>query len=151
MPAWQGALPTLFAATMDVPGNTYIGPHRVSEMRGWPAHVGRSRAAGDPDLAQGAVGEVGGAERRPPSRFVADLVDGDLGDVDRRVRGAPAAPGWSRRCLSGDPRDDVDAGLVDGPEDGVGRRQRGLLVDDEELRAARVGGPVFAIARVPAG
>src|SRR4029079_11652384 len=23
MPAWQGALPTLYAATMDVPGNTY--------------------------------------------------------------------------------------------------------------------------------
>lgn len=52
MPARRGALPTLFAATMDVPGNTYVGPHRLGEMRGWPVNVGRSRAAGDPDLAK---------------------------------------------------------------------------------------------------
>jgi NAD(P)-dependent dehydrogenase (short-subunit alcohol dehydrogenase family) len=52
MPAWRGALPTLFAATMDVPGNTYVGPDRFSEMRGWPVQVGRSRTAGDPDLAK---------------------------------------------------------------------------------------------------
>jgi NAD(P)-dependent dehydrogenase (short-subunit alcohol dehydrogenase family) len=52
MPTWRGALPTLFAATMDVPGNTYIGPDRLKEMRGWPVGVGRSRAAGDPDLAK---------------------------------------------------------------------------------------------------
>ncbi|MDQ4052296.1 MAG: oxidoreductase [Actinomycetota bacterium] len=52
MPAWRGALPTLFAATMDVPGNTYVGPHRIGEMRGWPVQVGRSRSAGDPDLAK---------------------------------------------------------------------------------------------------
>ena len=52
MPIWQGALPTLYAATMDVPGNTYIGPDRLSEMRGWPVVVGRSRSASDPDLAK---------------------------------------------------------------------------------------------------
>lgn len=52
MPAWRGALPTLYAATMDVPGNTYIGPHRIREMRGWPVGVGRSRRAIDPDLAE---------------------------------------------------------------------------------------------------
>ena len=52
MPAWQGALPTLYAATMDVPGNTYIGPHRLREMNGWPTGVGRSQRALDPDLAQ---------------------------------------------------------------------------------------------------
>ncbi len=52
MPTWQGALPTLFAATMDVPGNSYVGPDRLSEMRGWPVYVGRSRAASDPDLAK---------------------------------------------------------------------------------------------------
>ena len=52
MPAWRGALPTLFAATMDVPGNTYVGPHRLREMRGWPVVVGAQRAAGDPDLAK---------------------------------------------------------------------------------------------------
>ncbi|GAB3262643.1 oxidoreductase [Nocardioides dilutus] len=52
MPAWQGALPTLYAATMDVPGNTYLGPHRLGEMIGWPAPVGRSDRALDPDLAK---------------------------------------------------------------------------------------------------
>ena len=52
MPAWQGALPTLYAATMDVPGNTYVGPHRLREMNGWPTGVGRSQRALDPDLAK---------------------------------------------------------------------------------------------------
>jgi len=50
----QGALPTLYAATMDVPGNTYLGPHRLREMRGWPVGVGRSQRAIDPDLAKAA-------------------------------------------------------------------------------------------------
>ena len=52
MPPWQGALPTLYAATMDVPGNTYLGPHGVKEMLGWPAPVGRSERALDPELAK---------------------------------------------------------------------------------------------------
>jgi NAD(P)-dependent dehydrogenase (short-subunit alcohol dehydrogenase family) len=52
MPAWQGALPTLYAATMDVPGNTYVGPHSFREMRGWVTGVGRSQRALDPDLAK---------------------------------------------------------------------------------------------------
>jgi NAD(P)-dependent dehydrogenase (short-subunit alcohol dehydrogenase family) len=52
MPAWQGALPTLYAATMDVPGNSYLGPHRARELNGWPTMVGRSRTAADPDLAK---------------------------------------------------------------------------------------------------
>lgn len=53
MPAWKGALTILFAATMDVPGNTFIGPGGFLEMTGWPTAVGRSRAACDPDLAKG--------------------------------------------------------------------------------------------------
>lgn len=52
MPAWRGALTTVYAATMDLPGNTYIGPHGVREMHGWPVSVGRSRLASDPDLAK---------------------------------------------------------------------------------------------------
>ena len=52
MPAWQGALPTLYAATMDLPGNSYVGPHRFRELNGWPTPAGRSRDAGDPDLAR---------------------------------------------------------------------------------------------------
>ena len=52
MKPWQGALPTLFAATMDVPGNTYVGPHSFREMRGWVTGVGRSQRALDPELAK---------------------------------------------------------------------------------------------------
>ena len=52
MPAWKGALTTLYAATMDVPGNTFIGPGGFRELAGWPTSVGRSRAASDPDLAK---------------------------------------------------------------------------------------------------
>ena len=52
MKAWQGALPVLYAATMDVPGNTYVGPHRWREMNGWPTGVGRSQKALDPELAK---------------------------------------------------------------------------------------------------
>ncbi|WP_296603715.1 oxidoreductase [Nocardioides sp.] len=53
MPIWKGALTTLYAATMDVPGNTFIGPAGRLEMRGWPTGVGRSQAACDPELARG--------------------------------------------------------------------------------------------------
>ena len=63
MPAEKGALTTLYAATMDVPGNTFIGPDGFKEMIGWPTGVGRSREALDPELARGAVGPVRGADR----------------------------------------------------------------------------------------
>ncbi|MGH3361882.1 MAG: oxidoreductase [Nocardioides sp.] len=52
MPAWQGALTTVYAATVDLPGNSYVGPDGPGEMLGWPTLVGRSRAAGDPALAR---------------------------------------------------------------------------------------------------
>ena len=52
MPAWQGALSTVYAATMDLPGNSYVGPHGPGEMLGWPTLVGRSAAASDPELAK---------------------------------------------------------------------------------------------------
>jgi NAD(P)-dependent dehydrogenase (short-subunit alcohol dehydrogenase family) len=48
----QGALPVLFAATMDIPGNSYVGPSGFRELVGWPAMVGRTAAASDPDLAK---------------------------------------------------------------------------------------------------
>ena len=51
MPAWQGALPTVYAATMDLPGNSYVGPSGFRELFGWPVLVGRSPAASDPGLA----------------------------------------------------------------------------------------------------
>jgi NAD(P)-dependent dehydrogenase (short-subunit alcohol dehydrogenase family) len=52
MPAWQGALTTVYAATMDLPGNSYVGPHGPGEMLGWPTLVGRSPGASDPELGK---------------------------------------------------------------------------------------------------
>ena len=49
----SGALPTLFAATMPgLPGNSYIGPDGLGEMRGHPKPVGRSDAAQDRQQAE---------------------------------------------------------------------------------------------------
>ncbi|MGW1208725.1 oxidoreductase [Streptomyces sp. NPDC002499] len=47
-----GALPTLYAATQDLPGASYLGPDGLAEMRGAPALVGRSSAASDPATAR---------------------------------------------------------------------------------------------------
>ena len=52
MPAWQGALTTVYAATMDLPGNSYVGPDGPGEMLGWPTLVGRSPAASDPETGK---------------------------------------------------------------------------------------------------
>ncbi len=43
----QGAWPTLFAATQELPGGAYIGPGGPGEMRGSPAPASRSSAARD--------------------------------------------------------------------------------------------------------
>lgn len=48
----QGALPTLFAATQDLPGASYIGPDGRGEMHGHPTLVGRSAKASDPETAR---------------------------------------------------------------------------------------------------
>ncbi|MFF5981304.1 oxidoreductase [Streptomyces olindensis] len=47
-----GALPTLYAATQDLPGASYVGPDGLGELRGVPTLVGRSRAASDPLTAR---------------------------------------------------------------------------------------------------
>ncbi len=43
----QGALPTLFAASQDLPEASFVGPDGRSEARGYPTLVGRSSAASD--------------------------------------------------------------------------------------------------------
>ena len=48
----MGALPTLFAATQDLPGDTYVGPDSLGEQRGHPKVVGRSGAARDEETAR---------------------------------------------------------------------------------------------------
>lgn len=49
--AASGALPTLYAATAAVPGNTFVGPTGLGGMRGAPAPCPRSAAAGDMAVA----------------------------------------------------------------------------------------------------
>lgn len=54
MPGWQGALPTLRAATGDgVNGNDYYGPSGFMEVRGYPQRVGRTKRAEDAEMAAG--------------------------------------------------------------------------------------------------
>ena len=50
--AEEGARPILFAATADIPGNSYAGPGGTLQMRGTPALVGRTGAASDPEMAK---------------------------------------------------------------------------------------------------
>ncbi|WP_406493865.1 oxidoreductase [Streptomyces sp. NBC_01604] len=47
-----GALPTLYAATQDLPGASYVGPDGLGEMRGAPTLVGRTPAASDAATAR---------------------------------------------------------------------------------------------------
>jgi NAD(P)-dependent dehydrogenase (short-subunit alcohol dehydrogenase family) len=48
----MGALPTLYAATQDIPGGSYVGPDGLGEQRGHPTLVGRSGAASDQETAR---------------------------------------------------------------------------------------------------
>jgi NAD(P)-dependent dehydrogenase (short-subunit alcohol dehydrogenase family) len=50
--AAMGALPTLYAATEDIPGGSYVGPDGLLEQRGHPHLVGMSGAARDEDAAR---------------------------------------------------------------------------------------------------
>ena len=77
----QGALPSLAAATLDLPGGSYLGPSGWNEMRGAPTLVGRTPSASDPELARRlweasaeltgvdfpAPADLGERWRRPPS------------------------------------------------------------------------------------
>jgi NAD(P)-dependent dehydrogenase (short-subunit alcohol dehydrogenase family) len=48
----MGALPTLYAATQDIPGDSYVGPGGFQEQRGHPKLVGRNAAAQDTETAK---------------------------------------------------------------------------------------------------
>ena len=50
--AAAGALPSLYAATEDLPGGAYAGPGGFRESRGAPRLVTMSRAAADPETAR---------------------------------------------------------------------------------------------------
>lgn len=45
--SYMGSLPTVYAATQDLPGNSYVGPDGFGETRGYPTLVKRSKAAQD--------------------------------------------------------------------------------------------------------
>jgi NAD(P)-dependent dehydrogenase (short-subunit alcohol dehydrogenase family) len=47
-----GARPTLFAASQDLPGASYVGPDGFGEHRGYPTLVGRTAAASDVEMAK---------------------------------------------------------------------------------------------------
>lgn len=47
-----GARPTLFAASQDLPGASYVGPDGLREGRGYPTLVGRTAAASDVEMAK---------------------------------------------------------------------------------------------------
>ncbi|WP_033290545.1 oxidoreductase [Amycolatopsis jejuensis] len=48
----DGALPTLYAATADIPGDSYAGPSRLCGMRGAPELTGRAAKARDTTVAR---------------------------------------------------------------------------------------------------
>jgi NAD(P)-dependent dehydrogenase (short-subunit alcohol dehydrogenase family) len=48
----QGALPVLYAAVADIPGNSFAGPSRFMHMRGAPELISRSATAQDPEAAR---------------------------------------------------------------------------------------------------
>jgi NAD(P)-dependent dehydrogenase (short-subunit alcohol dehydrogenase family) len=48
----QGALPSLYAAVADIPGDSFAGPSHLMHMRGAPQLIDRSDAARDPGLAR---------------------------------------------------------------------------------------------------
>ncbi len=48
----DGALPTLYAAVAEIPGDSYAGPGRLMGMRGAPKLVGRTRRARDASVAR---------------------------------------------------------------------------------------------------
>ena len=50
--AEMGALPTLYAATQDIPGDSFVGPDGLGEQRGHPHLVSRSGAANNADTAK---------------------------------------------------------------------------------------------------
>jgi NAD(P)-dependent dehydrogenase (short-subunit alcohol dehydrogenase family) len=50
--AEMGALPTLYAATQDLPGATFVGPGGFQEQRGYPALASRAARAFDAETAK---------------------------------------------------------------------------------------------------
>src|SRR5262245_20076347 len=77
----MGALPTLYAATQDIPADSFVGPDGFQEQRGHPKLVGRSAAARDGLMARrlwelsetltGVTFPLTGPQAVPPARTAA--------------------------------------------------------------------------------
>jgi NAD(P)-dependent dehydrogenase (short-subunit alcohol dehydrogenase family) len=68
--AGHGALPTLYAASQDIPGGSYIGPGGPGSIKRYPAVRKPSRAASDPDNARAlwdATAELTGTGAQLPA------------------------------------------------------------------------------------
>jgi hypothetical protein len=48
----HGALPTLYAATQDIPGGSYIGPDGLIHTKGYPEIAKPSKSSRNADLAR---------------------------------------------------------------------------------------------------
>jgi NAD(P)-dependent dehydrogenase (short-subunit alcohol dehydrogenase family) len=68
----DGAAPTVYAATQDMPPNGYAGPGGLRELRGAPRLVGRSSRANDEVTARG-LWEL--SERLTGTSFPSELFD----------------------------------------------------------------------------
>ena len=68
----HGALPVLFAAVADVPGDSFAGPRHLAHMRGGAELISRSAAAQDPGSGPPPLDRLRAAHRRPLSAGPGD-------------------------------------------------------------------------------
>ncbi len=102
--AEQGALPTLYAATQDIPGNTFVGPNGLAHWRGYPVVLKPSKSSQDPALAARLwtrSAELTGVDMPVPS-------SGLTGQSGHNPLGLEVAS----EALNGGDDDDFDRGAV---------------------------------------
>ena len=87
-PAELGALPTLMAATADLPGSTYVGPSGLLQFRGHPRIVATRPLAQDRE-ARRELWEL--SERATGVRFL-DGASGEPGSDPAPDHGRPTTP-----------------------------------------------------------
>ena len=99
-----GALPTLYAAVADIPGDSFAGPSGPFGLglRGAPTLVARSAAASDEQAARRLWTGLGGPDRRQlPGKSNSTPTNGQVRVRARKrepcVLGTPARPGVPRR------------------------------------------------------
>jgi hypothetical protein len=85
--AASGALPTLYAATADLPGNAFAGPSGLGGLRGAPAPCPRSGAASDAEVPPPLAG-LGISHRR--ERRNGELIPALRGRIAQTIQLCPA-------------------------------------------------------------